>query len=160
MKSFVAKDPGADREWVLVDAQGKPLGRLAVKIANVLRGKDKPTYTPHVDTGAFVVVVNAAKVKLSGRKDQQKVYHRYSGHRGGLKEIPVSVMRERHPDRIIKLAVKRMLPKNNLCRQMFTRLKVYGGESHPHSAQKPRVVDLLQSRGSTTGTTGQGETGG
>ena len=146
MKSFVAKDPGADREWLLVDAQDKPLGRLATKIADVLRGKNKPTYTPHVDTGAFVVVVNAAKVKLSGRKDEQKVYHRYSGYRGGLKEIPVSVMRERHPDRIIKLAVKRMLPKNNLSRHMFTRLKVYAGEAHPHSAQKPREVELLAPR--------------
>ena len=146
MKSFVAKDPGADREWLLVDAQDKPLGRLATKIADVLRGKNKPTYTPHVDTGAFVVVVNAEKVKLSGRKDEQKVYHRYSGYRGGLKEIPVSVMRERHPDRIIKLAVKRMLPKNNLSRHMFTRLKVYAGEAHPHSAQKPREVELLAPR--------------
>jgi len=143
MKSFVAKDPGVDREWILVDAEDKPLGRLAVKIANALRGKDKPTFTPHVDTGAFVVVINAEKVKLTGRKDEQKTYARYSGHRGGLREVPVSVMRERHPDRIIKLAVKRMLPKNNLSRGMFKRLKVYAGASHPHGAQNPRAVELL-----------------
>jgi large subunit ribosomal protein L13 len=142
MKTFVAKDPGDNRDWLLVDAQDKPLGRLAVQIANTLRGKNKPTYTPHVDTGDFVVVINAEKVKLTGRKDEQKVYQRYSGYRSGLKEIPVAVMRERHPDRIIKLAVRGMLPKNNLSRRMFRRLKVYAGVEHPHAAQNPRKVDL------------------
>jgi large subunit ribosomal protein L13 len=140
-KSTLAKDPGTAREWLLFDASDKPLGRLAVRIANVLRGKTKPTYTPHIDTGAFVVVVNAAKVKLTGRKNEQKIYHRYSGFRGGLKLIKASTMRERHPDRMIKLAVKRMLPKNYLSRTLFGRLKVYAGDQHPHEAQKPLKVE-------------------
>jgi len=142
MKSFVAKDPGVERAWVVVDAADKTLGRLAVKIANVLRGKDKPTFTPHVDTGGFVVVINAEKVKLTGKKDEQKIYQRYSGYRSGLKEIPASVMRERHPDRLITLAVKGMLPKNKLAVKMLTRLKVYAGDQHPHVAQKPQVADM------------------
>ncbi len=141
MKSTLPKDPGDDREWLMVDAADRPLGRLAVKIANSLRGKDKPTFSPQVDTGAFVVVVNADKIKLSGRKDDQKVYHRYSGWRGGLREIPAATMRERHPDWMIKLAVQRMLPKNRLSRQMVRRLKVYAGAAHPHDAQQPRAVN-------------------
>jgi len=140
MKSFVAKDPKDDRAWFVVDAQDKPLGRLAVRIADVLRGKNKPTFTRHVDTGSFVVVINADKVKLTGRKEEQKTYKRYSGHRGGLKEIKASVVRERHPDRLVRMAVKGMLPRNNLSRQMFRRLKVYAGEEHPHAAQNPQVM--------------------
>ena len=143
MKTFVPRDPGTDREWVLVDAADKPLGRLAVKISNMLRGKDKPIFSPHVDVGAYVVVVNAEKVKLTGRKEEQKVYQRYSGYRGGRKEVPVSVMRERHPDRLIRLAVKGMLPKNNLSRQIFRRLKVYAGGEHPHAANQPVQVEAL-----------------
>ena len=143
MKTFVAKDPGTARGWVLVDAENKPLGRLAVRIADILRGKTKATFTPHVDTGDFVVVVNAEKVKLSGKKDEQKIYRRYSGYRGGLKEIKASVVRERHPDRLIRLAVRGMLPKNNLSRKLFRRLKVYPGDQHPHAAQNPQKVDLL-----------------
>lgn len=142
MKSFMANDSGVDREWLVVDAQDQPLGRLAVRIADVLRGKCKPTYTPHVDTGAFVVVVNAEKVKLTGKKDEQKVYRRYSGYRGGLKEITAATVRKRHPDRLIRLAVKGMLPKNNLSRRMFKRLKVYAGDEHPHVAQNPRELAL------------------
>lgn len=142
MKSFVAKSPGDQRAWFVVDAENQPLGRLAVKVADVLRGKDKPTFTPHVDTGAFVIVVNAEKVKLTGRKEQQKVYRRYSGHRSGLSETRASVMRERHPDRMIRLAVRGMLPKNNLSRQMFRRLKVYAGAEHPHEAQHPGEMSL------------------
>ena len=142
-KTYMAKDPGKERAWLLVDAADKSLGRLAVKIADVLRGKNKATFTPHVDTGVFVVVINAEKVKLTGRKNEQKVYRRYSGYRGGLKEIKASVMRERHPDRLIKLAVRGMLPKNNLSRHAFKRLKVYAGVEHPHGAQKPRRVELL-----------------
>lgn len=142
MRTTVAKDPGDNRAWFVVDAEGKPLGRLAVRIANVLRGKTKPTYTPHVDTGDFVVVVNAKKVKLTGRKNEQLIYHRFSGYRGGLKEIPVAEMRERHADRLVKLAVRGMLPKNNLSRQMFSRLKVYAGGEHPHAAQKPVNLEL------------------
>ncbi len=141
MKSTLPKDPGDDREWLVVDAADRPLGRLAVKIANSLRGKDKPTFSPQVDTGAFVVVVNADKVKLSGRKNEQKIYQRYSGWRGGLREIPATTMRERHPDWMIKLAVQRMLPKNRLSRQMVRRLKVYAGAAHPHDAQQPRAVN-------------------
>ena len=142
MRSYIAKDPGDDRPWQLVDADGKPLGRLAVEIANILRGKHRPTFTPHVDTGDFVVVINAEKVKLTGRKEEQKIYQRYSGHRGGLKEIQASEMRERHPDRLVKLAVKGMLPKNNLSRKMISRLKVYAGTEHPHEAQQPVAVEL------------------
>ena len=141
MKTYVAKEPCAERAWLLVDAEGKTLGRLAVKIADVLRGKDKPTFTPHVDTGAFIIVINAAKVKLTGKKEEQKIYQRYSGYRSGLKETTAAVMRERHPDRIIKLAVKGMLPKNKLSKNMMVRLKVYAGDQHPHEAQKPQAVD-------------------
>lgn len=141
-KTFLPREPGANRSWVLVDAKDKRLGRLATKIADALRGKNKATFTPHVDTGDFVVVINAAKVHLTGKKNEQKKYARYSGYRSGLKEIPASVLRERHPDRLIKLAVKGMLPKNNLCRGMTSRLKVYAGEDHPHAAQKPVKVEM------------------
>jgi large subunit ribosomal protein L13 len=143
MKTFVPKDPGDNRAWFLVDAAGKPLGRLAAKIADVLRGKNKPVFTPHVDTGEFVVVINAEKVVLTGRKEQQKVYRRYSGHRGGLKETRASVLRERHPERLLQHAVRGMLPKNKLSRTMFRRLKVYAGDRHPHEAQRPESVELL-----------------
>ena len=142
MKTFVPKDPGADRQWFVIDAEGLPVGRLGVKIANVLRGKDKPIFSHHVDTGDFVVVVNAEKVTLSGNKEEQKTYERYTGYRGGLREVKASVVRERHPDRIIKAAVKGMLPKNNLSRQMFRRLKVYAGDVHPHEAQNPSTITL------------------
>jgi large subunit ribosomal protein L13 len=142
MKSFVPKDPGNDRRWMLVDAEGKVLGRLAVAIADVLRGKRKPTYAPHVDTGDFVVVINAEKVKLSGTKEQNKMYDRYSGYRSGLRSVSAAMLRQKHPDRMIKLAVKGMLPKNNLSRGMFKRLKVYAGGEHPHVAQNPERVDL------------------
>ena len=143
MKSTVAKNPGKDREWLVVDADGKPLGRLAAKIADVLRGKNKPTFTPQVDTGDFVVVINAEKVKLTGRKEEQKLYKRYSGWRGGLKETTAAAVRERHPDRMVRHAVKGMLPKNHLSRQVFRRLKVYAGSDHPHTAQQPKTVELL-----------------
>lgn len=140
MKTTLAKNPGNERDWKVVDADGQTLGRLAVKIANVLRGRDKPTYTPHVDTGAFVVVVNAEKVKLTGRKEEQKIYQRYSGHRGGLKETKASDVRARHPERLIRSAVRGMLPHNTLNRGVFSRLKVYAGPEHPHAAQQPRVM--------------------
>ncbi len=143
MKTFLPKDPGQDRDWLIVDVKDKPLGRIAVKIANALRGKDKPTFSPQVDTGAFVIVINAEKVKLSGKKEEQKIYQTYSGYRSGLKETTAAEMRAKHPDQIIKLAVKRMLPKNNLSRHMFSRLKVYAGEDYPHTAQKPQKVELL-----------------
>jgi large subunit ribosomal protein L13 len=143
MKTTIPKDPGADRRWILVDAADKPLGRLAVAIANVLRGRNKPTYSPSVDTGDFVVVINAEKVKLTGRKEEQKRYQRYSGYRGGHRYIAVSDMRARHPDRMIKLAVRGMLPANHLCRRMMPRLKVYAGTAHPHEAQRPETVALI-----------------
>jgi len=142
MKTTLPKDPGEKRGWVLFDAEDIALGRLAVGVANVLRGRDKPTFTPHVDTGQFVVVVNAEKVKLTGRKNEQKIYQRYSGYRGGLKETTAAVMREKHPDRMISLAVKGMLPKNNLSRKMYRRLKVYAGEKHPHEAQNPAKLEV------------------
>ncbi len=143
MKTTLPKDPGDNRDWLLVDAEDKVLGRLAVEIANALRGKDKPTFTPHIDTGAFVVVINAEKVKLTGRKDEQKIYQRYTGWRSGRKEETAAAVREQHPDRMIMLAVKRMLPQNRLSRQMFKRLKVYAGSEHPHEAQNPRQVELV-----------------
>ena len=142
MRTTLPKDPGEQRDWVLVDAEDVALGRLAVGVANVLRGRDKPTFTPHIDTGQFVVVVNAEKVKLTGRKNEQKIYQRYSGYRGGLKETTAAVMREKHPDRMILLAVKGMLPKNNLSRKMHRRLKVYAGEKHPHEAQNPTKIEV------------------
>ena len=138
MNTFFPKDPGQDRKWILVDAAEKPVGRLAVYIANALRGKDKPDYTPWVDTGAFVVVVNAAKAKLSGRKETQKTYERFSGWRGGHVVLPASVVRAKDPGRLIKEAVKGMLPGNKLARQMMRRLLVYPGATHPHAAQKPQ----------------------
>ena len=143
MKTSLPADPGEKRDWLLVDAEGKVLGRLAVEIANALRGKTKPTFTPHVDTGDFVVVVNADKVRLTGRKEDQKIYQRYSGYRGGLKEVPASAMRAKHPDQLIKLAVKGMLPKNHIARGMFRRLKVYAGPEHPHEAQQVRKVEWV-----------------
>jgi len=143
MTTTIARESEVKRVWHLVDAAGKPAGRLAVKIAALLRGRTKPMYTPHVDTGDFVVVVNAEKVKLTGRKDDQKFYDHYTGYRGGLRRKPASFVRERHPERILELAVKGMMPKNTLSRGMFKRLKVYAGASHPHEAQNPQVVELL-----------------
>jgi large subunit ribosomal protein L13 len=140
MKSTLPKDPGPDRPWHLIDAAGKPLGRMAVQIANILRGKDLPTYSPQVDTGGFVVVVNAAKVKLTGRKDTQKEYKRYSGFPNGLKRIPAARMRERHPERMIEQAVRGMMPRNTLARLAVRRLKVYAGAEHPHAAQNPQAI--------------------
>lgn len=137
MKSFVPKNPGEARRWVVVDAADKPLGTLAVKIANALRGKDRPTFAPQIDSGDFVVVINAAKVYLSGNKEEQKIYQSYSGHRSGLKLTNAATMRATFPERIIKHAVKGMLPKNNIARDMMCRLKVYAGAEHPHAAQKP-----------------------
>lgn len=142
MKSFIAKHPDENRDWIVMDAAGKPVGRLAVAVACALRGRDKPTYTPHVDTGAFVVVINASQVKLTGKKEQQKVYQHYTGFRSGLKTVKAADMRQKHPDRIVKEAVKGMLPGNQLARGMYRRLKVYAGAEHPHAAQQPRTVDV------------------
>lgn len=142
MKTFVPADPGQDRVWYLVDAADKTLGRMAVKIANTLRGRQKPTFSPQIDTGDFVVVVNAGKVRLTGNKSETKTYKRYTGYWSGLKETKAGVMREKHPEKMIALAVKGMLPANNQSRKMMSRLKVYAGESHPHSAQKLQQLDV------------------
>ena len=141
-KSYRAPDPGDKRPWYLIDAKDKPLGRLAVVAANKLRAKDLPTFDPSVDAGAFVIVINAAQVKLTGKKEEQKEYQRYSGYRNGLKKFSAATMRERHPDRMIKEAVHGMLPKNNIARKMMTRLKVFAGPEHTHAAQKPVEIAL------------------
>ena len=138
MKTTIPRTEDIQRNWLLMDASDQPLGRLAVKIADRLRGKHKPTYTPHVDTGDFVVVINARSVKLTGKKNDQKIYMDYSGYRHGLKEIKASVMRERNPERMIYDAVKRMLPRNKLMREVFQRLKVYAADKHPHAGQSPQ----------------------
>lgn len=140
----MAKPGEVPRQWWLVDATDQVVGRLATRLAVVLMGKHRPTYTPHTDTGDFVVVVNAEKVKLTGRKEEQKMYQRYSGHRGGLKKTKASVVRAKHPDRMIQQAVKGMLPRNTLSRRMFSRLKVYAGAEHPHDAQAPARIERVQ----------------
>jgi len=129
------------RNWFLVDAQNKTLGRLATEIANVLRGKNKPSFTPHLDTGDFVIVINAEKVEVSGKKSSQKLYRRHSGRPGGMKVEKFESLQERIPERIIEQAVKGMLPHNSLGRQQFKKLKVYKGEEHPHAAQNPVLLN-------------------
>jgi len=141
MSTYLAKKGEIERGHILFDAEGVPLGRLAVKIANALRGKDKATFTPHIDTGAFVVVVNAAKVALSGNKESDKKYVDYSGYPGGLKEKTAAEVRAKKPERLIKDAVWGMLPHGRLGRSQFKKLKVYAGAEHPHEAQKPEKVD-------------------
>ena len=140
MKTFMAKEHELEREWHLVDASTMPLGRLAARIAQILMGKHKPTYTPHTDTGDFVVVTHASKTVLTGKKAEHKVYRHHTQWVGGLKEISYAQMLERHPDRVIRLAVRRMLPKNALGHKMLTKLKVYGGDEHPHEAQQPKPL--------------------
>ena len=142
MRTFMAKKEEVKRRWVLVDARERVLGRLASRIATVLQGKHKPTYTPHVDTGDFVVVVNAEKVRVTGRKREQRMYQRYSYHPGGLKQIPLGRMLREKPTEVIRLAVRRMLPKNKLARHMLKKLKVYPGPDHPHEAQRPEAIEL------------------
>ena len=142
MKTFSAKPAEVQRDWYVVDASGKTLGRLASEIARRLRGKHKAEYTPHVDTGDYVVVINAEKVHVSGNKESDKLYHRFTGYVGNLKTEPLGKLRERAPERIIELAVKGMLPRNPLGRQMFRKLKVYRGPEHRHQAQQPRPLEL------------------
>jgi len=142
MKTFMAKPQEVERKWYIIDAEGKPLGRLASEVAAILRGKNKPIFTPHVDTGDHVIVLNADKVILTGKKMDQKLYRHHSLHPGGLKEVKYKHLMERHPERAVELAVKGMLPKNSLGRQMFRKLKVYAGTEHKHQAQKPEVLDL------------------
>jgi large subunit ribosomal protein L13 len=142
MKTYVAKPHEVQRKWYVVDAEGKPLGRLASEVAKILRGKHKPEYTPHVDTGDHVIVVNAEKVVLKGKKLDQKLYRHHSGYPGGLKEIKYRHLLERNPEKVIELAVKGMLPKNSLGRAMFRKLKVYRGPEHNHQAQKPEKLEI------------------
>jgi large subunit ribosomal protein L13 len=140
--SASAAEAANDRKWWVVDAKGQPLGRLASRVASVLSGKHKPTYTRHIDTGDFVIVVNASKVKLTGAKAKTKLYYRYSGHPGGLSSKGFEALTETQPEIPLTRAVKGMLPKNVLGRQMLTKLKVYGGAEHPHQAQKPEPLTL------------------
>ena len=142
MKTYTPKERDIQREWWVVDAEGKTLGRLATKVASILRGKHKPMFTPHLDVGDYVVVVNAEKVALTGNKADQKTYFRHSGYMGHEKHIPFRRMIERHPDRVIELAVKGMLPKNTLGRHMRRKLKVYAGAEHPHQGQEPQHLDI------------------
>ena len=140
--TFMAKAAEVDRKWFIVDAEGKTLGRLAAEVAKVLRGKNKPIFTPHVDTGAFVVIINAEKVVLTGKKLVQKTYFRHSGYVGGTTFTTAGKMLADKPERMLELAVKGMLPKNTLGRQMFRKLKVYRGAEHPHAAQQPEVLEI------------------
>lgn len=142
MKTHLPKIDVQKRAWHVIDADGLVLGRLAAKIANVLRGKNKPVFTPHLDAGDFVVVVNAEKVRLTGNKNEQKIYSSYSGWRGGQKRRTVKDLRAKHPDRIITHAVKGMIPKNRLGKRLLTKLKVYAGPKHPHAAQHPFPLTL------------------
>jgi len=142
VRTFTAKSAEIEREWFVVDAEGETLGRLASKIAPILKGKHKPIYTPHLDCGDFVVVINADKVRVTGRKLDQKLYHRHSGYPGGLKSITLREQLNKHPERVISLAVKGMLPKNKLGRRMFKKLKVYASDSHPHEAQQPKPLEF------------------
>jgi large subunit ribosomal protein L13 len=142
LSTYYAKPGEVEREWLLVDATDMVLGRLASQVAQILKGKNKPQYTPHVDTGDFVVIVNAAKIRVTGNKAMTKNYYRHSGYPGGLKEVSFQRMLERHPDRVVERAVKGMLPKNSLGRAMGKKLKVYAGPNHRHEAQKPRQITL------------------
>lgn len=142
MKTYYAKPGEVNREWLLIDATDLVLGRLSTRVAMILRGKTKPTYTPNVDTGDFVVIVNAEKIRLTGNKAEQKAYYAYSGYPGGLKETSFKSMMEKHPERVIEKAVRGMLPKGTLGRQMGKKLHVYAGPDHPHQAQNPRQITL------------------
>jgi large subunit ribosomal protein L13 len=142
MKSFMANPATVERKWYVIDAEGKTLGRLAAEAAKILRGKNKPIFTPHVDTGDHVIIVNAAKISLTGNKLVQKTYFRHSGYPGGTTFITAGKMLAERPERVVELAIKGMLPKNRLGRQMFRKLKVYRGPSHPHEAQKPETLEL------------------
>ncbi|NMB26548.1 MAG: 50S ribosomal protein L13 [Tissierellia bacterium] len=142
MKSYMAKPNEIERKWYIIDAEDKVLGRLATEVATILRGKHKPIYTPHVDTGDFVIIINADKVKLTGKKLEQKQYRYHTGHPGGLKFISYDRLIKEKPEKAIQLAVKGMLPKNSLGRQMIKKMKVYSGSEHNHEAQKPEVYEF------------------
>lgn len=142
MRTFSAKAADIERKWYLIDAEDQVLGRLSTRIANILRGKNKPIFTPHVDTGDFVIIVNAGKVRLTGKKLKNKTYSRYTGYPGGLIVTPIAQVLKRHPERVIEMAVKGMLPKNKLGRAVYKKLKVYKSPEHPHAAQKPEKLEL------------------
>jgi large subunit ribosomal protein L13 len=142
VRTYSATPSDIEREWLVVDAQGQTLGRLATRIASVLRGKHKPLYTPHLDCGDFVIVVNADKIQVTGRKLDQKMYYRHSGYPGGLKEILLRKQLEIHPERVVESAVRGMLPKTRLGRKLFKKLKVYAGPTHPHQAQRPKALEI------------------
>lgn len=142
MKTVSMRPQDVDHAWWIVDAENQTLGRLATEVAHRLRGKHKPQYTPHVDTGDYIIVVNADKVRVTGKKESDKIYWRHSGYPGGIKGTSVARMRETHPERIIEKAVKGMLPRNPLGRAMYRKLKVYAGAEHPHAAQQPTPLEL------------------
>lgn len=142
MKTYTAKPLEVERKWYVVDADGQTLGRLAAQVASILRGKHKPTYTPHVDTGDHVIIINAEKIHLTGNKLQDKKYYRHSGYPGGIKSVTAGEVLKRHPERVIRAAVWGMIPHNKLGRQVFTKLKIYAGPEHPHQAQTPETLVL------------------
>lgn len=142
MKTFMANPDKIDRKWFVVDAKGATLGRLASEVASVLRGKNKPEFTPHVDCGDYVIVVNADHIKVTGKKLDQKIYYNHSGYVGGMKEISLRDLLAKKPEKVVELAIKGMLPKGPLGRQMYTKLHVYAGGEHPHAAQKPVVMEI------------------
>lgn len=142
MKTVSVRREDAQHEWYVVDAAGKTLGRLASEVARRLRGKHKPSYTPHVDTGDYIVVVNAEQVRVTGQKETDKIYYRHTGYPGGIRATPLNKLRAKHPERILANAVRGMMPRNPLGRAMFKKLKVYAGPSHPHAAQQPQRLDI------------------
>ncbi len=144
MKTYMPKASEVERNWYLIDAEGQVLGRLATEIASILRGKNKAEYTPHMDMGDFVVVVNADKLVLTGKKQEQKIYRRHTGYPGGLREVSYERMMEKHPERVLEKAVRGMLPKNTLGRAMFRKLKVYAGPDHKHQAQQPVKIEYAK----------------
>ena len=144
MKTFVATPENRERDWLVVDASGQTLGRLATQIADTLRGKLKPEYTPHCDVGDFVIVVNAEQISVTGKKREEKLYYRHSGYPGGLRTRTLNDMLERQPEEVIRKAVKGMLPRNRLARQQLRKLKVYAGPDHPHAAQQPKPMEIAK----------------
>ncbi len=142
MSSFIQKPAEVERKWYVVDAEGKTLGRMASAVAAILRGKNKPTYTPHVDCGDYVIIINADKVAVTGKKRQDKIYKRHTGYPGGLRELTFEQLMEKHPEEVVRHAVKGMMPNGKLGRKMFKKLKVYAGPEHDHAAQKPEVLDI------------------
>jgi large subunit ribosomal protein L13 len=142
VKTISAREQDIQRDWYVIDAQGQTLGRLATQVATLLRGKHKPTYTPHVDCGDYVIIVNAEKIHVTGQKMTQKNYYRHSGYPGGIKQVTLRDQLQKFPDRVVEQAVRGMLPKNRLGRRMFKKLKVYAGSDHPHQAQQPKSIEL------------------